>query len=98
MAPKSETLQIFEAYADKEKGLEECRRAGEHRQMYMDQTERLNQLEELKNKEYAEDSEMTDDVDWFDFVVVEQIELYDDQEMNEQRTAQQSLSGAQTAK
>jgi len=29
-------------------------------------------------KEEVEDSEMTDDVDWFDFVVVEQIELYDD--------------------
>lgn len=56
--------------------------------MYMDQTERLNQLEEFKNKDYAEDSEMTDDVDWFDFVVVEQIELYDDLEMTEQRAAQ----------
>ena len=31
--------------------------------------------------------EMTDDVDWFDFVVVEQIELYDDQEMTEQQNA-----------
>ena len=31
---------------------------------------------------------MTDDVDWFDFVVVEQIELYDDQEMTEQQNAQ----------
>jgi hypothetical protein len=30
---------------------------------------------------------MTDDVDWFDFVVVEQIELYDDQEMTEQQNA-----------
>lgn len=29
-------------------------------------------------KEEVEDEEMTDDVDWFDFVVVEQIELYDD--------------------
>ena len=30
---------------------------------------------------------MTDEVDWFDFVVVEQIELYDDQEMTEQQNA-----------
>ena len=35
----------------------------------------------------GEDDEMTDDVDWFDFVVVEQIELYDDQEMTEQLNA-----------
>ena len=27
---------------------------------------------------------MTEDVDWFDFVVVEQIELYNDEEMTQQ--------------
>jgi len=30
-----------------------------------------------------EDSEMTEDVDWHDFMVVEQIELYNDKEMTE---------------
>jgi len=27
---------------------------------------------------------MTEDIDWFDFVVVEQIELYNDEEMTQQ--------------
>ena len=37
----------------------------------------------------AEDSEMTEEVDWHDFMVVEQIELYNDVEMTEQQNAQQ---------
>ena len=42
----------------------------------------------LENEQQEEDSEMTEDVvDWYDFVVVEQIELYDDKEMTEQLTA-----------
>ena len=41
-----------------------------------------------ENEQQEEDSEMTEDVvDWYDFVVVEQIELYDDKEMTEQLTA-----------
>ena len=46
----------------------------------MDQQERLERLEDAQNQDQfaAEDSEMTEEVDWFDFVVVEQIELYDD--------------------
>ena len=90
MAPRSETLQRFESFAERDgKGLEECLKAGEHRQMYTDQVQRLADLEGAQNYpgDMGEDDEMTDDVDWFDFVVVEQIELYDDQEMTEQLNA-----------
>ena len=45
MVPKNELLQRLEAFADREKGIEECRRAGEHRQLYMDYEERLNKIE-----------------------------------------------------
>ena len=41
---------------------------------------------------------MTEDVDWFDFVVVEQIELYDDQEMTEQQNAANQNNIEQNAK
>ena len=82
MAPKSEILQRFENFAEKQgRGLAECYKAGEQRQMYMEQQQRLADLEGAQNVyggEMGEDSEMTEDVDWFDFVVVEQIELYDD--------------------
>ena len=48
-----------------------------------------------ENEQQEEDSEMTEDVvDWYDFVVVEQIELYDDKEMTEQLTAQQLNAAA----
>ena len=40
-------------------------------------------MEDEARGDQVEDSEMTEDVDWLDFVVVEQIDLYDDQEMTE---------------
>ena len=44
----------------------------------------MQKLEEAgQDPNHVEDSEMTEDVDWLDFVVVEQIELYDDKEMTE---------------
>ena len=48
----------------------------------------MQKLEEAgQDPNQVEDSEMTEDVDWLDFVVVEQIELYDDKEMTEQMQA-----------
>ena len=35
------------------------------------------------------------DIDWHDFVVVQQIELYNDQEMNEQQLAQEQILAAE---
>ena len=52
--------------------------------MYMDYQERLSKLEDAQKENEGEDSQMTEDVDWFDFVVVEQIELYNDEEMTQQ--------------
>ena len=46
--------------------------------------ERLFKLEDAQKENEGEDSQMTEDVDWFDFVVVEQIELYNDEEMTQQ--------------
>ena len=68
--------------------------------MYMEQQQRLAELEADQNYpgEMGEDSEMTEDVDWFDFVVVEQIELYDDQEMTEQQNAANQNNIEQNAK
>ena len=37
----------------------------------------------------------SEDIDWQDFVVVEQIELYDDQEMTEQQEAQEQIAEMQ---
>lgn len=71
MAPKSEALRRLESFADKKDGALKCRTAGEHRQMYMDQQERLARLENSQRNGEEEDSEMTEDFDWFDFVVVE---------------------------
>ena len=51
----------------------------------------MQKLEEAgQDPNQVEDSEMTEDVDWLDFVVVEQIELYDDKEMTEQMQAAQA--------
>ena len=71
--PKSETLQRHEAYADRATGIMECRRAGEYRQAYLDYQQRMQRLEEGENDGGldAEDSEMTEEVDWHDFMVVE---------------------------
>ena len=44
----------------------------------------MSKLEEGEDGAFVEDSEMTEDIDWHDFMVVEQIELYNDQEMTEQ--------------
>ena len=60
--------------------------------MYMDYQERLSKLEDAQKENEGEDSQMTEDVDWFDFVVVEQIELYNDEEMTQQL---QSVSEAE---
>ena len=82
--PKNETLQRHQAFADPTNGLSEVCKAGEWRQMYQAQQEQIAKQEALNNPEFEDNSEMdSEDVDWHDFVVVEQIELYDDNEMTE---------------
>ena len=80
MAPRSEFLRRIEGFAERDGAGEfKCRQSGENRQLYMDYQDRITRLEEAqRGADDQEDSEMTEDVDWFDFVVVEQIELYDD--------------------
>ena len=85
--------------ADPQYGHINARMAGEHRQMYMDQQEALDRQAQdgadgLGQSEDEQDAEMGD-VDWHDFVVVEQIELYNDQEMNEQQMAQEEIFAAE---
>ena len=64
--------------------MNEVCKAGEWRQMYQAQQEQIAKQEALNNPEFEDNSEMdSEDVDWHDFVVVEQIELYDDNEMTE---------------
>ena len=41
LMPKSEVLQKFESYADKDLGIEEARRAGEARQLYQAYQEKV---------------------------------------------------------
>ena len=53
--------------------------------MYQTQQEQIAKQEAMNNPEFEHDSVMDEeDVDWHDFIVVEQIELYDDTEMIEQ--------------
>ncbi len=53
--------------------------AGEQRQLWLDSQEKIAKA---KGKKDDSDQEMTEDeIDWHDFVIVEQIDLYNDQEM-----------------
>lgn len=76
LVPKSEYLERYQTFAANR---DEIINAGTQRQLWLDQQERIAKAQGAKNDEDEAMSE--DDVDWHDFVIVEQIELYNNQEM-----------------
>jgi hypothetical protein len=51
--------------------------------MWNDHQENIAKLNKAKNGDQLDEEMTEDEVDWHDFVIVEQIELYNDQEMEQ---------------
>lgn len=72
--PRNELLQRYQVFADDRL---EILRAGGERHLYAVQEEQKQR--QSKPQESTKDEDM--DIDWHDFVIVEQIDLYEDQDM-----------------
>ena len=74
LMPRNELLQRYQVFADDRL---EILRAGGERHLYAVQEEQKQR--QSKPQESTKDEDM--DIDWHDFVIVEQIDLYEDQDM-----------------
>lgn len=81
MLPRSDTMQRYRQFAQDPLSI---LKAGAQRQMY---DEYKQQLQQTTADTAAQDEEMTEDLDWENFVVVEKIDIYDDAEMREMEIA-----------